>query len=115
MTWHSNLNIKHHQVLQAQYSSNKISTAPKVAQWRATTDRQSFQRRPYVGAEDGRIPTEIRRTNMPLENHSSVYCVTSFLLRQQKTKQGLWLPCVAVCGFVRGCGHGHIQESDRKY
>lgn len=37
-----------------------------------------------MGEEDGRISTEIWRTNMPLENHYSVYCLTSFLCSSRR-------------------------------
>lgn len=45
-----------------------------------------------------------------------LFCLLCYIisLQDQKTKQGLWMSSVAMRGFVCGCGHGGIQESDRK-
>lgn len=64
-----------------------------------------------------KISAEILRINMPLENHSSVYYVTSFLCRTRTPNTAyeclVWL-CVGLCVIVVIGGFKRLTENSRQ-
>lgn len=64
-----------------------------------------------------KISAEILRINMPLENHSSVYYVTSFLCRTRTPNTAyeclVWL-CVGLCVIVVMGGFKRLTENSRQ-